>query len=320
MDNTCQICTRPLADGSTVCRRDSEPARESLAYILGRRLLGELETATTRQVRFGPGSGGRRATDDTPMPVNLHAGDVEARTRNTLTTWARVVMDHRGTTVEEVWPDLARIEGARCKPKGNSWCTHRSCAAITAGTRPVSLERVAQFLLDRVNGIRYLDQAPDILADLARLRGDIESVCDAPPKLIALGQCDGTIEDGSVCGTELRARKDATLITCRYCGEPYSVQARIAQLLRRVDALQATAPVIARVLTDWMGKPLPVDTIHQWARPRGKQGPKLERRGADPSTRQPLYRLGDVKALHQQSIQRSILKAARAAEKEVQAA
>jgi hypothetical protein len=316
MDTICLICKTPLADGSVVCRRDAEPARESLAYILGRRLLGELETATTRQVRFGPGSGGRRATDDTPMPVNLLAGDVEHRTRNTLTTWARVVMDHRGTTPEEVWPDIVPPIGPRCRKGGQAtWCTHSSCRRIVMGNDPVPLERVAQFLLDRINGILYLEQAPEILADLARLRGDIESVCDAPPKLIALGQCDGTLEDGSVCGTELRARKDATLITCRYCGEPYSVQTRIAQLLRRVDALQATAPVIARVLSDWMGKPLPVDTIHQWAK-----RDKITRRGTDPATRGAIYRLGDVKALHQQSIQRSILKAARIAEKEAQAA
>lgn len=313
MDTTCQICTTPLADGSTVCRRDAEPARESLAYVLGRRLLGELETATTRQVRFGPGSGGRRATDDTPLPVNLRAGDVEHRVRNTLTTWARVVMDDRGTTPEEVWPDIVPPIGPRCQ-KGNqaTWCTHSSCRRIVMGNDPVPLERVAQFLLDRIQGIRYMTEAPEILHDLARLRGDIESVCDAPPKLVALGKCDGDTDDGT-CGAELRCLPEERWVTCRACGTPYSVEKRRELLLARVDVLIHTAPVIAKVLTDWMGPELKVDTIHQWAH-RGR----LARRGTE--DRQPLYRVGDVKALHQQSIQRSILKAARAAEKEVQAA
>jgi hypothetical protein len=320
-ETLCQICTRPLADGAAVCPRCAASTRDSLAYVLARHLLDELETTTTRQVRYGSGSGGRRATDEAPLPVNLRAGHVEARTRNTITTWARTVLDGRGTTPEEVWPDIVPPIGPRCQRTPQStWCTHPSCRRIVQGVLPVALDRLAQALLDRIEWIRHQEYAVVALSDLAKIRGDIETVCDAPPKLIALGKCDGHRPDGSVCASELRARKDVAVITCRACGQPYSVAARIEQLLRRVNALQATAPVIARVLTDWMGKPLPVDTIHQWGRARGKRPAKLQRRGTDPVTRQPLYRLGDVKALHQGSIQRDILIAARAAEKETQAA
>lgn len=273
MDNTttCQRCSRPVADGAYCCTACTRQVQANLDYIA--EMHTELETTLARLNRHGDGSGGRRATDEMPLPVNLHASDVGHRLRNTLTTWARVLVEESGAA----------------EPRGG-------------------LSAVARFLSSRLDWVSRCEWAPEAYDEISRRAVDLDRAIDSPAEMIGLGKCD-------TCSEWLRAHKEATWTTCRPCGTSYNVHRRREQLLRRAEVLIRPAPFIARVLSDLMPqKELKADTIHKWVERK-----KLRRRGWDDDGF-PTFRLGDVKALHQASIQRDILKAAKAEKAEVQAA
>jgi hypothetical protein len=291
---TCHRDGRPVADGAYCCTACVDQTRDNLAFIA--EIASDLETTLTRQDRVSSGTGGR-ASAETPLPINLHASDVGARLRNTLTTWTRLVAEERGTSLDEAFPSCTGDDG--------SWCTHKACR----DSRLVSNADMARWLSDRLGWIAHREWGPACFDELSRVAVDLGRAVDSPPPMISLGTCEA---DG--CDGELRAHQEATFVKCPVCRESYDIAKRKDALLSKADHLRRNAASIARILTAATGVELPVKHVYNWAQ-RGD----LTAVGHDDAKR-PLYSLGAARRLHLERIQQAILKAAKQAEKEVQAA
>jgi hypothetical protein len=301
MTDTCHRCGRPVADSAPCCTACVEQTRTNLDYVAAN--AGELETTLTRQDRVSSGTGGR-ASAETPLPINLHASDVGHRLRNTLSTWTRLVAEERGTTLDEAFPSCSGDDG--------SWCTHKRCR----DSRLVSNKDMASWLKDRLGWIAHREWGPECFDQLSRCAVELQRAIDSPPPMIALGKCDR-----ENCGGELRAHPEAAFVKCPKCRDPYDVAKRKAVLLDRANHIQRGAASLARILTalgDRDPEGRPIVRNEKWITNR-VQRKQLLPVGKDPSGR-PLYSLGAARRLHDQDIQQAILKAAKQAQKEVQAA
>jgi hypothetical protein len=307
MNDTCHRCGRPVADSAPCCSACVEQTRANLDYVAAN--AGDLETTLTRQDRVSSGTGGR-ASAETPLPINLHASDVGQRLRNTLTTWTRLVAEERGTTLAEAFPAPDRPHWPVCARAAATWCTHPSCrASIIGGRRTITNTDMASWLSERLGWIAHREWGPNCFDELSRVAVDLGRAIDSPPPMISLGTCDA---DG--CDGELRAHQDAVFVKCPKCRESYDIAKRKDQLLQKADHLRRNAASIARILTAATGTELPVKKVYNWVQ-RGNLVPV----GKDDSKR-PLYSLGAARRLHLNDIQQAILKAAKLAEKETQAA
>lgn len=309
----CTSCDQPTAgDTGALCWDCTKTGVRDLAsWALWDR---NLEITRTRRDRIRRGTDGPAGhhSDETPLPVNLHAAHIAGRHRTILTDWHRrlrtaIPLDHD----LPAWPV--------CKAAVTTWCTHPSCRRIYLdhGNAPATNTDMALALAAASAWWRHEPDAADLIHAAHRAVHDIRAAADIPPPMVTLGRCD--TED---CNAELRAPKGNDWVQCQPCGTSYDVNERRTLLLNRIDSLRTTAPVIARVLSDLTSKTLNPDDIHQWHRRRGADGrPRLERAGTDPITGQPLWRFGDVRELHQQAIMNKIKgEAAKAVKAEREAA
>lgn len=197
---------------------------------------------------------------------------------------------------------------------------HRLRNALTTWARIVIDERgfvppdddlteIARFIRGVTGWIARQDWGPACFDELSRVAVDLGRAIDSPPPMISLGTCDA---DG--CDGELRAHQEAAFVRCPECRESYDIARRKDQLLQKADHLRRNAASIARILTAATGTELPVKKVYNWVQ-RGNLVPV----GKDDS-RRPLYSLGAARRLHLNDIQQAILKAAKQAQKEVQAA
>lgn len=248
----CTVCTRPVIDTGYACWDCTNRLARRLEFITSN--AGELDTVITRQARGPARLAGRSA--DTPLPYQAEASDNAWTIHQTLSTWAKSIVDERGIPAPAPASDALaafisqQLPWLRCQP-------------------------------DAAAGFDELDYAAWLL----------RVTIDTRPDLTYLGACNTPTDTGPACDTELRAAKDAKTVTCPSCGARHDVADRRAELLRRVHNMLMTAPEIAAAITAWRG-PLPVNTVYSWARRR-----RLPRRGTDPATGQPRYRLGDALTL-----------------------
>lgn len=298
---TCDRDGRPVADGARCCAACCAQHDANLDWIA--ELHHELETALTGQARFGEGAGGRTATDETPLPVNLHASDVGHRLRNTLTTWAWVLVDETGAE----WPPRTDpVTGPVCGRMADTWCAHSSCRGIYLSRHPTEapLDEIARFLQQRTGWIAHSEWGPECFDDIGRVAVDLARAIDAPPPMIALGACD---TEG--CDGQIRAHQEATFAKCPACRTTYDVAKRKDALLARADNRRFGATALARILTALRDRDPEGRLIvrpAKWITNRVQWG-KLRAVGTDKLGR-PLYRLGDARRLHDQDIQQAILK------------
>lgn len=87
MTVTCQ-CGRPV-DGATLCNTCTAALVADLQDVPD--LAAELDVTLARQARFGERNGGRSA--DKPLPYDVRASEAGWVLRNTLTGWARVIIE-----------------------------------------------------------------------------------------------------------------------------------------------------------------------------------------------------------------------------------
>lgn len=298
---TCHRDGRPVADGAYCCSACVDQTRANLEFTAAN--AADLEVTLTRQDRVSSGSGGR-ASAETPLPINLHASDVSTRLRNALSTWTRLVAEERGTSLDEAFPS--------CSGEDGSWCTHKRCR----DSRLVSNADMARWLHSRLGWIAHREWGPACFDELSRVAVDLGRAVDSPPPMIALGECEADDCDG-----EIRAHQEATFARCPKCRESYDVRKRKDELLSKADHRRFNAASMARILTalgdrDPDGRPIIREAKWIYNRVQWRQ---LHPVGKDDAGR-PLYSLGAARRLHDQDIQDAILKAARAAEKETQAA
>lgn len=289
----CTNCHAPTAgDTGALCWNcTKDGVRDLASWALWDRTL---EVTRTRQdrLRRGPDTGHTaRALDEAPLPVNLHAAHLARRHRRTLIDWhtrlrTAIPLDHD----LPAWP--------LCAAAVTTWCTHPTCRRIYLdyGNAPASNGDMALTLAAAPTWWRHEPDAADLVQAARRALDDIRAAADIPPPMLALGRCDTEgstdgIETPEPCRAELRAPRGTAFFTCPACGTQYDVERRRARLLARLDALIQPGPVIARVLSDWMGDELPLSTLRTW-----KQRKEIAQHGTDPATGLPRYRFGDVRA------------------------
>lgn len=307
--NTQHLCARcggPVHDNAPCCTDCTAEAVRGLAHLVN--LDAHLETTRTRQDHHGD-PGPRPNTDEIPLPINLRARTVSDNAHRTIGRWARIA-NHYSTAA-------APLNGPACSSSTLTNCPHSTCRTLEQQRNPKTpaLADLATAVADHLDWLRVRDDAALLINDIARTREAIERVCDSPPTMIELGQCEE-------CAAWIRAARDTVMVDCRGCGTSYDVATRKAWLINQIDLHKAPPPVIAAVLTAWMEVPLPVATIHTWIsrkyiRSRGCTMCGRPDHDRLPCNGQLTYRIGDVRVRHLASIKRK-LKAAAA--KETQAA
>jgi hypothetical protein len=228
---------------------------------------------------------------------SANASEVAWVLRSTLTAWTTTVLGRLGA----VLPDTEqRMSGPLCR--SGIGCQHLSCQTIRwrVTEDPRGPRALARFLARHVRDLRRWPDGADAFEELAYAAVILGRAIDAPVPMTALGRCDTVGCDG-----ELRAPKGQALITCRVCDEPYDVDRRRRELLGRLEDELVTAAVAAGVISVYEYLPLPVNTIYTWVHRR-----RLFRKGTDPETLDPTYRLGDIMDLYRKWLVRKLKAAA----------
>jgi hypothetical protein len=279
-----------MTDTATTCTRDGRPVADG-AYCCAACVeqtnvnldwIADLhDELETTLTRQDRVSSGTGGRASAETPLPLNLHASDVGHRHALTTWARIVIDERGFA----------------PPDDN-------------------LTEIARFIRGVTGWIARQDWGPECFDELSRVAVDLGRAIDSPPPMISLGTCDA-----DNCEGELRAHQGAAFVRCPECRESYDVAKRKDQLLARADHRRFNAASLARILTALgsLGPDgRPVVREAKWIYNR-VQWKLLAAAGEDDSGR-PTYSLGAARRLHDQDIQQAILKAARAAEKETQAA
>lgn len=193
-DTRCVVCGRPTADGY-VCHADALSLAETLQDAAGH--AEDAETVIARQARYG---GGSRGGSDEPLPVDLTASTRLAAISDTITGWARHILEERDIDLPS-WTPLA---GPPC-PAG--WCRHDSCRTIRSGREPVSaLALAAGWLATQTSWLRKRPEAKEAFRELDDACADLARLVDRPADKDLVGMCD--------CGKVLYANRGKTVVTC----------------------------------------------------------------------------------------------------------
>lgn len=277
MTNECPICERPIVDTGVLCHECTHTLRGNLIHVA--RLHHQIDITLTRRDRIDdPGATSAAG----PLPFSQKAREATFVVGNVITTWARHVMDERGTTLPDQRPP-ARTLGPDCRYRH---CGHESCDQVR---RPVPPDadptvRAALWLSTQADWIRHrpeAEQVADEIADAAQL---LTHTIDRMPPRRYVGPCD-------LCGADMYAHPWASEVRCpKGCDLTYSIEERRTMLLDKVEDQLDTAATLARALTD-LGQPIQSARIRQWSS-RGR----LIAKGTDDAGR-PLYAVRDVQDL-----------------------
>lgn len=277
-------------------------------------LARELEVTVYRQNRTGDGTSGRRAAkDDEWLPWNQPAAEAGWVLGNTLTTWARVLLDGERP--------LPRLEG----PTHERRCLHPSCTTLRKAREqyPTSTDPadLAAWMLHRLPQVRQHPAAEQLVDEIVIAVRAVEHAVDRPSERWYAGPCGGrhvTVDDDTStelevdCDAELYAAPGAEHITCRQCGTNWDVADRRKWLLAEAEDALAYAELIAQALSA-LGQPLKGDRVRKWV-----ERQRLVAHGTDLQGR-PLYRVGDVIDLLTEDARLAEKRAAKQAEREERA-
>jgi len=266
---TCYACQAPT--NAYACERCTRPLHRAL--IQAAAIADELQTTITRQDRVVR-QGGESLRDTkameptttvtgkprqpnwliedratlpagalrpTGLPVQLDAADRTAAARNTITTWARTIIEERGLTVR---PRAALVAGPQCvKPR----CAHESCHRIAAMRAAVArygdldqLAHAALLIAQHLDWLRHRPQIEEALPELIDACRELERITDRPPDRQVVGACE--------CRAVLYAVARQKVITCKDCGESWDVAATRETLLNYAQGYVFTAAEIAGLL------------------------------------------------------------------------
>lgn len=298
--NPCAVCGRPTPDGA-VCVAESEQARQQLAEIA--ETVEAARAVMYRQTATGD------TIHSTPGPRDLLDYGAGARldaVQTALTGWVRAV-----------------AEDAKVKNAPREGDLIAACA---------------EWLAERVELIRHLDYAAEILREIGDCWHAMRSVVATPAGRLYLGVCAAERQHGGLCSGGICFEDDFTddcdcwchrgepdtcpgdvygkpgkaVAYCNQCGAAYDQDERRVQITTLVDGQGFRASVIAHAYG------IPVDTIRGWAWVRRDNNgvpvrePKLRPVDRDDRGR-PLYLVADVLALHEQARQRREQRTAQAA-------
>jgi len=288
----CPICGKPIHDNAYICGPCGQTLTKALNHIAD--LHSELDVTLTRQARIGSTNGAPPPPPEVdtdpqpknvilwgvavqPLPFHLGASKVAQDVGNTISTWARVILEERGM---ELPPIPEPPIGPVCNP---TECKHESCTVIRWHVRESETVHAAKFIAGYVWWLRRRPEAPEAYSDLLAVASQLERIIDNPPTLKYAGPCN-------VCRKDLYVREGAGVVECRPCGMTYDMAGRREWLLEAAEDRLERAAHIARAVSD-LGSPISADRIRVWAMRK-----RLFSHAADNMGR-PLYRIGDVMEL-----------------------
>ena len=221
-------------------------------------LLADLEDSITRQVKRGTGSGGGGRLSEKPVPFHEAASQLGHAVRNTLTTWARVMLDLN--------PHL------------------RITDTTSAG--------IAGWLSRLPSILAMLPGAGDMVAEATALARQVRAMVDRAPDRVYLGICSAIDQgSGAECPEDVYGLPGRATVKCRTCGTEHDMADRRETIKNAVDDQLATAMEISRAMPTWYGTEISANTIRWWAHIG-----KLDKHPHHPHDvrERPRYRIGDV--------------------------
>jgi ribosomal protein L37AE/L43A len=288
----CPICGKPIHDNAYICGTCGQTLTKALHHIAD--LHAELDVTLTRQARIGSTNGAPPPPPEVdpdpqpknvilwgvavqPLPFHLGASKVAHDVANTISTWARVILEERRM---ELPPIPEPPIGPMCNP---TECKHESCTVIRWHVKDSETVHAARFIAAHVWWLRHRPEAPEAYSDLVAIASQLERIIDNPPMLKYAGPCN-------VCRKDLYVREGAGVVECRLCDMTYDMAGRREWLLEAAEDRLERAAHIAQAVTD-LGSPITAHRIRMWAQ-RGRLLPH-----ATDGLGRPLYRIGDVTEL-----------------------
>jgi hypothetical protein len=193
-------------------------------------LCEELDVTLARLDKMGTSSDKVGGSGEEPWPFKPSASEVGWVLRNTITTWARDVV--------ETYPHLTL--SATKTPEVAAW-----------------MANVAGLLAEHPAADEMYSEITDAVALVKR-------VIDRYAEKIQLGKC-GAVFEGVECMDDLYGARDKALVRCRTCGTEHDAAARWARIQADVREHLATAAEIERAAVSIYGQKLNVKTIRTWA-------------------------------------------------------
>lgn len=259
---------------------------------------------------------GQTALPNTPWPYATGPADQLWAARNTITTWARHLLESRGIDAPDALVssrqsgpvcephrhNRGRVEGDQCPVDcARSRCEHASCAEIRRPLAPREAWNVPRWLLGQLEAIRLDEAAAQIHEELLAMRDDnalwtigqsvadlYAGTCDAPDVRVVV--VDGLLTPTvGVCGVHMYVHEDDATVKCHACGAVYPMDDRREALLDRLDDQLDNVRHVADGLRR-MGLDVTVDKIDGWLR-RGT----ITDHGQDAAGHR-LVRVGEVRA------------------------
>lgn len=267
------VCGRPLA-GDAICQGCAYSLQVALGDISS--YWCDLDNVKGRRTRYGA-TGGRGG--DKPLPVDARflgwdadGTRLQDAVKNTMGTWARIVLDERPVLTGPTHPA----------------CLHITCSQLNRSRPPRDdVASVCRYLLGQSDWIKTQHWAGEILDEMLDTASQMQRMVDRPADKLFVGYCTEDDEP-------LHARIGAPSTKCRVCEKEFGVEAsRDAMWVEAQDRL-ATASEIARAIS-WLGKEsVSAERIRKWV-----ERDRLERRGTIilNGRELPTYRIGDVAAL-----------------------
>jgi ribosomal protein L37AE/L43A len=190
--------------------------------------------------------------------------------KNTVATWARVVLDERPV-----------LEGPT-----HPTCLHVTCSRLNRSRPPRDdVASVCRYLLGQADWIRSQHWAPEILDEMVYAAEQLRRMVDRPADREYIGRCDE-------CNETLYRRPQAAKAQCRHCGAEYIDAAeRRAAVMDALNDRCLTAAEIELAFTDIGNTPLTAARVRKWAqRDRIKVRGHVTVRGRE----HPTYLVADV--------------------------
>lgn len=287
VDPICPNDDRPIHDGAWLCDQCGTTLARALANIID--LRAELETTILRQSKtrsggtyaekgpFGPRNESPIPNEE-PAPVNLGAVETAFVVDNTITTWARDLMETTGASLPE--PVHPPFTLARQWPSCPTVPTHATA-------------RAALLLWRHVQWWRRRSEGPEFYSEILAIESDLKRAVDSPARdSLLIGKCpiEWPDEDGimRVCGGEVRAYAAPKEMTLAEMRKGLSVQPRCRRCATEADvdwwqerimpelATKVTASDLIGVIAFELHWTVTHDQIRQW-----KSRGKIEAAGRD---------------------------------------
>lgn len=269
--NTCRGCSVPCRD-AYLCTDCVDLVLADLIGVDGQ--VNDLLISLCRWAKITSNNTGIRTRDaETPLPVDLKAGEALWALREVLGSWARMFAHSHKS------PLALTPEKNRTIPQDR--------ARVLFPRGEVGL--FAVWLIDHIDWVRMSKHAGQFMSELGREVKRVRSLVDRPPDRVYGGPCD-------VCGKDLYHPPHAVSMECELCGREFDVYERVEWLLLQAEDYLVTAVEASKALPGLVGRPITTSMIRGLAfRGRLAQHSPDPRVGLDAKgNKQYLYRIGEV--------------------------